>query len=254
MGFQAVVNLSVANRFSGAHLLTIKTLSVGLCLILMGGQSTALVAAPWSNKRIAETASKAELAAKKRQWKKATKISIKAVAGCHSYYSPEHPYCLSVMRDASQYAHKADRHVKYAEAIAEAYHAAQNEWGGTHYTTRELRKVHYRVLLRQKNFTQAISVVQAMLDTIASTTADRFDVFDLQLQLYGLYHLTGQREQEKLQLQKLVPITAKLLGEDSEDYYEVLTALAMMHCENKDYYDFFTLVRKHRLGLLCSTR
>lgn len=249
-----MVNLSAAKRFNGERLQIIKTFSVGLCLILMGGQSTASVAATWSDKRIAATAHKAEQAAQKRQWKKATTLYFKAVSGCHSRYSPEYPYCLSIMRDASQSAFKADRHLKYAEAIAEAYHAAQNEWGSAHYTTRELRMVHYRVLLRQKDFEHAIPVVQAMLDTIASTTADRFDVFDLQLQLYGLYHLTGQREQEKLLLQQLAPITANLLGEDSEDYYEVLTALAIMHCEDKNYYDFFTLVRQHQLDLRCGVR
>ncbi len=208
----------------------------------------------WTEARLTKTLKKMDSAEREENWRRGIKYGERALGGCKRLRSERDPLCIAIMRRNATYYYNNGVHRHHATAIEHAYQLAREELGRDHFSTTSLRDIHYRVLIAEKHFVQAIPVLQERLQTERAVANEPYKVLDLTLQLYGLYHLTDQVEQEEGVLEILLPMVGELIGKDGDDYRDVATALAESYCARGKYAEFFSFAHEHQLDLRCSSR
>jgi tetratricopeptide (TPR) repeat protein len=224
------------------------TISCLICLVLIPNYH---VQAAWDEARLNKAIQKYQRAGDKKQWELAIKYGEKALKGCLALYSESDYRCIIIRKNNSVHYLKLDRHVDRPTEVQMAYEVARAAKGTDHYLTRSTREVYYMLLLRQKKFREAIPILEESLKTALVLRFDPFKTLDIRLQLYGLYHIVKDTKKEQAELESLLPMAQKLLGENGEDAKAISEALGRSYCDHNQYDQWTDLKASHGIEGHC---
>lgn len=94
-------------------------------------------------------------------------------------------------------------------------------------------------------------MVHEFIDIEKSLQSDEFKILEWEIILYALYVVTKQAQFEEPTLVRMLKLTKKLIGIDSEDFQRVAVTLAQTYCKNEKYDEFFSFIRQYQLKLTC---
>ena len=92
------------------------------------------------------------------------------------------------------------------------------------------------------------------IDVEKSLQNDEFKILDWEILLYALYKVTEQEQYLEPTLLRMLTLTEKLIGVDSDNFYRVATTLAESYCTQKKYNEFFDLIGKYKIDTKCLTK
>lgn len=205
----------------------------------------------WSEKKLAKEVLHIDRDLNKKRWQKVIDRAQKALPHCVEIHSERHQRCITMLRNINLGYEKTRRFNPDAKQIKTAYELAVTELGSRHITTQMARDYYYKYLLFIENYKKALPLVKEMIDAETAGANDQFEILERVTQLYALHGLLEQWPEEQAALERLLTMTADLVGDDSEDYTKTAEALAVNYCIQKKYFEFFELVNRLKLEASC---
>ena len=206
----------------------------------------------WTEERLHKLILKTGKAVRKQQWKTAIRHGEKALKGCLELTNERDPRCITLMRNNSLAYHRTGQRQQNAEQITRSYQIAYTELGERHYTTTITRDIYYHLLMDQERYEEIIPLVKTFIAIERSMNNDEFKILEWEIMLYAMYKVTEQQEQQEPTLLRMLELTEKLIGADSDDFQRVAITLAETYCAQEKLHDFFTFARQHKLDMRCS--
>ena len=142
----------------------------------------------------------------------------------------------------------------HATEITQAYQLATEALGKKHFTTIIIREYYRQLLLELERYNETVPVVIEIIEVKRSLQNDEFKVLDWEILLYALYIVTEQSEYEEPTLLRMLELTEKLIGVDSDNFYRVASTLAKSNSAQKKYNEFFDLIAKYNIDTKCLTK
>lgn len=206
---------------------------------------------PWSDSRLHAAIKSTGVAFNNKNWDLAIQLGEAALNGCISLLSERDRQCIRIMKNNSMAYFRAGELETNALKIEKAYRIASKELGAMHFSTIRSREVFHQLTLDQVRYKETIPLVIELIETERKMGNDEFKILDWLIQLYALYKIEGPAEKEIPTLLEMKALTDKLLGKESDQLNRTITVLADTYCEQKEYYDYYQLKRKHKLKSKC---
>lgn len=205
----------------------------------------------WSAKKLDKAMVRIDRDFSKKRWDRVIKYSNKALPHCISRFSERDQRCIILLRNINQSYNETRRFNPDSKQIRQAYELAKPELGLTHRTTMISRDIYYRYLLYKEDYIKAIPLVQEMLMVEENGQQDQWEIYNRTEQLYALYGLTEQWQEEEAMLKNLLTMAETLIGKDSDSYREIVLALAENYCIQKKPDAILDLKRQTDLTVEC---
>lgn len=207
----------------------------------------------WSKSDLQKAIQKAESAYKEKDWQQAIILGERALTACIARMSERDRRCIRIMKNNSMAYYHTGELESNAKKIEQSYRLASSQLGAMHFSTIRIREVFHELVLNQERYAEAIPLVIELIDVERKMGNDEFKILNWQIQLYALYKIEGQIKQEIPMLEKMAKLTEKLMGVESEQLGRTLTVLAETYCTQKQYYEFYELVRKYKIKQSCKS-
>ncbi len=208
----------------------------------------------WTEAKLIKQIKKNDRAINKKQWKSAIRSGESALAGCLSLYDKLDQRCIIIMKNNVLAYAKTGQIQSHAEKISNAYQTAMDAVGRQHFSTVIIRDIYRQLLINDEQYEKAIPVVIETIEVEQSLQNDEFKILDWEILLYGLYKVTEQTEYEEPTLLRMLVLTEKLFGVDSDNFDRVVTTLADTYCLQKKHNEFFDLIGRYQLTTKCLSK
>ncbi|PCI54624.1 MAG: hypothetical protein COB36_09715 [Alphaproteobacteria bacterium] len=224
-------------------------LIMSLCHIVIG-QAIAKETS-WTEKKLGKIIIKADKAAGQKKWSRAIKYGEQMLRGSHALDQHSDARYINLLKNLNRYYDKSNRLKEISPRIEEAYLLSQKHLGAAHETTITSRLFYYKILISQKKYPAAITLVQQSIVILKKNREDKFKLLHYLKQLYSLYGRTELYAKEEETLLKLLKLNKQLLGEDLKENITIILSLARTYCLQKKNQDFDKLMEEYNLDYQC---
>lgn len=208
----------------------------------------------WTEEKLVDQIKKNDRAFTKRRWGSAIKSGEIALDGCHVLFNKLDQRCIVIMKkNVIAYA-RSGQIASHTTEITQAYQLATQALGKKTFTTAVIRDIYRRLLLDIERYEETVPVVIETIEIERALQNDEFKILDWEILLYALYVVTEQREYEEPTLLRMLALTEKNIGVDSENFYRVASTLAESYCEQKKYNEFFDLIGTYNIDTKCLSK
>ena len=208
----------------------------------------------WSERKYHRRANQADKAFYRKQWQSAIKLGESALQGCLTLFATTDPRCITQMnKNVVAYA-KTGSLKQHADEISQTYTLALQVLGPIHSTTVSSRFYYHKLLLEQDRYLELIPVVIETIEAERALQNDEFRILEWEILLYGLYVVENQSERQIPTLKRIMAITERIIGVDSENFRRAATVLADQYCMDKLYNEFFALTARYQLDNKCLSK
>lgn len=246
-------------------MLTIGLLIKTSCLFILLGSSLSWANGPaprslldwsteWTEKKYHRQANKADKAFHRKQWPAAIKLGESTLNGCLSLFMETDPRCITQMKKNIVAYAKTDSLLQHPREITRGYRLAKQELGTTHSATVSTRFYYHQLLREQERYLALIPVVVEIIASEKALQNDEFSILEWEILLYGLYVVEEKQDKLIPTVKRIMAITERIIGVDSENFRRAAMALADNYCTEKMYNEFFEITGKYRLDNKCLTR
>ena len=208
----------------------------------------------WTESKYHSHANKADKAFYKKQWQSAIQLGETTLEGCHTLYGKTDPRCVAQMKKNVVAYAKTDSIKQHTNEISQAYQLAVPVLGPTHSATVSIRFYYHKLLLEQERYLELIPVVIEIIKAEKALQNDEFKILEWEILLYGLYVVEKQQANIIPTIKRILVITERIIGLDSENFRRAAWVLADNYCTEKKYNEFFEATGKYQLDNKCLTR
>ena len=229
-------------------------LFLSLGMLCAGGLTSAeafVKNSDWSEEKIGKVAVKADKAAVRKKWPRAIKYGEEMLAGAEALYGPNALQTLNRLKTLNRYYDKAGRLIEVQGRIQKAYLLSKQHCPPEHDTAVISRLLYYKLLLREKNYSDAIPIVFENMAVLGDSEDDAFKRIHYLGQLHGLYGATGQLAERERTLLEQLELNKQLTSDHIEDNMKIILNLAKTYCLQKKFKDFRRLMQAHNLPHEC---
>ncbi len=205
----------------------------------------------WTEKKLGKVILKAERAAHQRRWTLAIKYGEEMLRGSDALDQHSDARYINQLKNLNLYYDKADRLKEVAARVVETYSLSKKYLGLQHKTTLTSRHLYYKLLLINKKYNEAISIVLENISTIGNKRNEKLKYLRYLEQLSTLYGLTKQLEKEEETLVQLLNMNTELLSSSDEDNLDIILNLAENYCRQNKVGKFEKLITTHNLKYFC---
>ena len=205
----------------------------------------------WTEDKFLKQVKKNDKAVNQKQWTSALRSGEIALDGCTTLYGQLDQRCIIIMKNNVQAYANTGQIAEHATEITQAYQLATQAVGKQHFTTIIIRDTYRQLLMDQEHYEQTIPILIEMIEVEKSLQNDEFKILDWEILLYALYKITEQHQYQEPTLLRMLALTEKLIGVDSDNFERVAISLAEHYCEQKHYNKFFDLSAKYSLKTEC---
>ena len=205
----------------------------------------------WTEKQLGKVIIKADKAAGQKKWPRAIKYGEQMLRGSDALDQQSDARYINLLKNLNRYYDKSNRLKEIKPRIKKAYLLSQKHLGPAHETTKTSRLLYYKILISQKKYPAAITLVQQSILILKKNREDKFNLLHYLKQLYSLYGRTEQYAKEEATLLKLLKLNKQLLGEDLKENITIILSLARTYCLQKKNQEFDDLMRKYKLDYEC---
>ena len=205
----------------------------------------------WTEKKLGKVIIKADKAAERKQWSRAIKYGEQVLEGSLALDKRSDARYNNLLKNVNGYYEKSNRLKEIFPRIEEAYKLSRNNLGTGHKTTVTSRLLYYKILIPQKKYLEAITLVQENISTLKKNKEDDFKLLHFLKQLYSLYGRTAQYEKEEETLVTLLALNKRLLGQDIKENINIILSLARTYCLQKKNKEFEELMNSYNLDYEC---
>ena len=208
----------------------------------------------WTEKKYSRQTNKADKAFYRKQWKSAIQLGERTLEGCPALYVETDPRCITQMKKNIIAYAKTNTIKQHPREITRGYRLAKQELGLTHSATVSSRFYYHKLLQEQDRYLELIPVVIEIIDAEKVLQNDEFRILEWEILLYGLYVVEQKQENIIPTLKRIMDITERIIGLESENFRRAATVLADNYCTEKKYNEFFETIAKYQLDNKCLTR
>ncbi|ARN72767.1 hypothetical protein [Oceanicoccus sagamiensis] len=208
----------------------------------------------WSEKKFIKQAKKHDKAVSKRQWKKSIELGETALEGCLTLYHPLDQRCIIIMKNNVTAYARTQQTLSHRTEITQAYQAATEAVGKKHFSTIIIRDIYRAMLLDLERYEDAVPVFIESIEVERAMQNDEFKILNYEIYLYALYLVTEQPQYEEPTLLRMMALTEKIMGVESDDFYRMVSTLAETYCARKQYNEFFDVIGKYKLDTKCLSK
>ncbi len=208
----------------------------------------------WTEEKFLQQVKKNDKAVNKKQWRSAIDSGELALDGCITLYHELDQRCIIIMKNNVLAYTQTGQITEHATEITQAYQLATKAVGKEHFATVIIRDRYHQLLIDQEHYEQVIPIVIEIIEVEKSLQNDEFKILDWEILLYALYVVTEQQQYQVPTLLRMLALTEKLIGVDSENLDRVATTLAGHYCDQKKYNEFFDLSAKYSLKTQCLSK
>jgi len=205
----------------------------------------------WTEEKIGRIAVKADQAATKKDWSRAIRYGEKMLSASAELYLFSDIGYINRLKTLNRYYDKAGRLQEVPHRIETAYTLSKKHLGPKHHAAKVSHLLYYKLVVANKNYMKAIELVQENIAGLETDKDDGFRLLHYLKQLYSLYNLTEQLEQEEQILQKVLTLNTQLMGNALEDNRTIIISLAKNYCRQQKLAAFNALMEKYDLKYEC---
>ncbi|MEX0299609.1 MAG: hypothetical protein AB3N28_11115 [Kordiimonas sp.] len=135
--------------------------------------------------------------------------------------------------------------------VEETYIQSRDQLGNEHEITMQSRDLYYEVLIKEKNYMEAITIASENIAAAENNSQEGFRKHHYLIQLYSLYGLTGQYKKEAETLLILIDLADTLFGKNDEETRKYVLDLAKNYCRQRALSAFDRWIKKNSLQYRC---
>lgn len=222
-----------------------------LLLVLSVASPHYTSAADWSERKLGKIILKADKAARKKKWTRAIKYGERMLEGSAALDKKSDARYINQLKTLNGFYDKAGRLKDIGPRAQTAYLLASKHLGLAHSTTVASRLLYYKILISQKNYPDAIPLVEENISILKEGKAEDFRRLHYLEQLYSLYGITGQLEKEQGILLRLLALNEKLFDNDAEYTRKIILNLSKTYCYQNKMVEFNQLMKTYGLKYKC---
>lgn len=202
----------------------------------------------WTEKEFGKLGNIAEKLARRDRWEEAIEVGEEMVQASLFLDNTKAERYVGSLTELLSYYNKAEKLSLVADLVKETYELSKIHRGIDHYSTQRNRTFFYKVLIAEQNYHAAIPLVLENVQLYSQNSQETFRLYHYYKQLYSLYGLTGQYEQEERAINKVIEMRFDLVGDnDPEQIY----SLAQNLCRQDKFEAFKELALEHSLKYSC---
>lgn len=205
----------------------------------------------WTEKKLGKAILKADKAARQNRWSRAIKYGEKMLLGSLKLDQKSDARYINQLKNLNYYYDQANRLPDISARLLEAYLLSKEHLGLSHNTTIVSRQLYYKLLISEKKYPGAIALVLESMSILGKNEEDNLKMHRYLKQLYSLYGLTGQLQQEEKTILEFMKLNIQLFGRNEEDFKKVIVVLAKNYCRQRKLDKFIQLVSDHDLKYIC---
>lgn len=196
--------------------------------------------------------SKATYEASRQNWPKAINYIDRALQVCiENHHEADPTNCIHALATANNFYNVAGKLLEVSDRIEKAYYLAKENLKPTSTTAQKTRIHYYKLLILEQSYVEAISIVSenmANLTEEAEISPKRLQYLG---QLFSLYGLTNQRENEITILKEMLHLSSMLHGMEYDSNRSIILNLGKAYCESNNYHAYNALMTRYKLSYSC---
>lgn len=205
----------------------------------------------WTEKKLGKLILKADRAALQKRWHRAIKYGDKILDGAEALNQHSDARYINLLKNVNKYYDKAGRLRDIPSRIKNGYILSNRYLGPSHATSITSRNLYYKLLIANKNYSEAIPLINENTSILTSSREDRFRKLHYLEQLVHLYGLTRKYEKEEKTLLSLIDLNKKLFGKSDEGHTNAILMLAENYCRQQKMAEFAELISQNNLKYYC---
>jgi|TARA_R110002073_G_scaffold211794_7_gene372169 hypothetical protein len=205
----------------------------------------------WTEKKLGKAILKADKAARQEKWSRAIRYGEKMLLGSLKLDQKSDTRYINQLKNLNYYYDQANRLPEISARLLEAYLLSTEHLGLSHNTTIVSRQLYYKLLISEKKYPGAIALVLESMSILGKNEEDNFKMHRYLKQLYSLYGLTGQLQQEEKTILEFMKLNIQLFGRNEEDFKKVIVVLAKNYCRQRKLNKFNQLIFYYNLKYSC---
>ncbi|MFC3051050.1 hypothetical protein [Kordiimonas pumila] len=208
----------------------------------------------WTEEKVGYYAVKADQAASQKHWSKAIEYGEHMLRGSSFLYKEDDIEYLNRLKTLNRYYDKAGKLGEVADRVQKAYELSYATLGPRHHISELSRLLYYKLLIAEKNYRTAIPLVQENIKNLSLSKDDAFQRLHYLEQLFSLYGLTGQLEEEAQTILRFLALDRQLVASPLEENLPIIITLAKNYCQRKKIALFQELMQTYGLEYECETK